>query len=173
MRKPLLFLPGPMQVPDQVREAGDRPLYNHRSPQMLELLTRLEKGCQPLFGTTGDVMFLASSGTGAMESAVVNLTSPGEEVIVIVGGTFATRWADIGKAYGLAVRTVDVDWRRGATTAEVEAGLKQWPQARVVFHTWSESSTGVLNDMAEIGKLVRSQNKILIADAVSGLGVSP
>src|SRR5689334_6245999 len=173
MRKPLLFLPGPMQVPDIVRAAGDRPLFNHRSPQMLELLAKLEAGCQPLFGTKGNVLFLASSGTGAMESAVVNLTSPGDEVIVIVGGTFTARWSDIGQASGLTVRNVDVDWRSGATLAEVNYGLKQWPNAQVVFHTWSESSTGVLNDMAEIGKLVRSQNKIFVADAVSGLAVSP
>src|SRR5256885_12417434 len=137
MRKPLLFLPGPMQVPDQVRAAGDRPLFNHRSPQMLELLAKLEAGCRPLFGTKGDVIFLASSGTGTMESAVVNLTSPGDEVIVVVGGTFATRWTDIARAYGLAVHTVDVDWRRGATIAEVETALKQWSNAQVIFHTWS------------------------------------
>jgi aspartate aminotransferase-like enzyme len=173
MRKPLLFLPGPMQVPDQVRAAGDRPLFNHRSPQMLELLSKLEAGCRPLFGTKGDVIFLASSGTGTMESAVVNLTSPGDEVIVVVGGTFSTRWADIAKAYGLTLHTVEVDWRRGATLAEVEGSLRQWPNAQVVFHTWSESSTGVLNDMGETGKLVRSQNKYYVADAVSGLAVSP
>ena len=173
MRKPLLFLPGPMQVPDPVRAAGDRPLFSHRSPQMLELLGRLETGCRPLFGTKGDVIFLASSGSGAMESAVVNLTSPGDEIIVMVGGTFAARWADIGKAYGLAVHTADVDWRRGAALAEVEDALRRWPDAQIIFHTWSESSTGVLNDMTEIGKLVRLQNKILVTDAVSGLAVSP
>jgi aspartate aminotransferase-like enzyme len=173
MRKPLLFLPGPMQVPDQVRAAGDRPLFNHRSPQMLELLSKLEAGCRPLFGTKGDVVFLASSGTGTMESAVVNLTSPGDEVIVVVGGTFSTRWADIAKAYGLTVHTVEVDWRRGATLAEVESALRQWPNAQTVFHTWSESSTGVLNDMGETGKVVRSQNKYYVVDAVSGLAVSP
>lgn len=173
MRKPLLFLPGPMQVPDQVRAAGDRPLFNHRSPQMLELLARLEKGCQPLFGTAGNVLFQASSGTGAMESAVVNLTSPGDEIIVVVGGTFSTRWADIANAYGLTAHIVEVDWRRGATPAQIEGALKQWPNAQVVFHTWSESSTGVLNDMAEAGKLIRSQGKFFVADAVSGLAVSP
>src|SRR5712692_9436871 len=143
MRKPLLFLPGPMQVPDQVRAAGDRPLFNHRSPQMSELLARLEAGCKPLFGTKDDVIFIASSGSGAMESAVVNVTSPGDEVIVVVGGTFATRWVDIARAYGLTAHTVDVDWRRGAILAEVDGALKQWPNAQVVFHTWSESSTGV------------------------------
>jgi serine---pyruvate transaminase len=173
MRKPLLFLPGPMQVPDHVRIAGDRPLFNHRSPQLLELLAKLETGCRPLFGTRADVLFLASSGTGAMESAVVNLTSPGDEVIVIVGGSFAARWGDIAKAYDLAAHTVEVDWRRGATTADVEEALKKWPNSQVIFHTWSESSTGVLNDMAEIGKLVRSENKLFVVDAVSGLAISP
>jgi len=108
-----------------------------------------------------------------MESAVVNLTSHGDEVLVIVGGTFAARWADIGRAFGLTVHPIDVDWRHGATIAEVEAGLKQWPQAQVIFHTWSESSTGVLNDMPEIGKLIRSQGRFFVADAVSGLAVSP
>jgi aspartate aminotransferase-like enzyme len=173
MKKPLLFLPGPMQVPDHVLAAGDRPLFNHRSPQMVELLSKLEAGCRPLFGTKGDVVFLAASGSGAMESAVVNLTSPGDEVIVIVGGTFAQRWSDIGNSFGLTVHTVDVDWRQGATLAQVEAGLRQHPKAEVIFHTWSESSTGVLNDMGEIGKLIRSQNKIYAVDAVSGVGVSP
>jgi len=173
MRKPLLFLPGPMQVPEQVRAAGDRPLFNHRSPQMAELQSRLETGCRPLFGTKGDVIFLASSGTGAMESAIVNLNSPGDEIIVVVGGTFAMRWADIAKAFGVTAHIAEVDWRRGATLAEVDAALKQWPNARVIFHTWSESSTGVLNDLSEIGKLVRSQNKIFVADAISGLAVSP
>src|SRR3972149_829989 len=100
MRKPLLFLPGPMQVPEHVLAAGDRPLFNHRSPQMLELLSKLEAGCRPLFGTKGDVLFLGASGTGAMESAVVNLTSPGDEILVIVGGTFAARWGDIARAHG-------------------------------------------------------------------------
>src|SRR5206468_760492 len=157
----------------QVRVAGDRPLFSHRSSQLSELLARLEAGCKPLFGTRGDILFLTASGTGSMESAVVNLTSPGEEVIVIVGGTFAKRWADIATAHGVSAHTIDVDWRRGATLAEVDRALKQWPNARVIFHTWSESSTGVLNDMAEIGKLIRSQNRIFVADAVSGLGVSP
>jgi aspartate aminotransferase-like enzyme len=172
MRKPLLFLPGPMQVPDQVRLAGDRPLFNHRSPQMADLLSKLQTGCQPLFGTTGNVLFMASSGTGAMESAMVNLTSPGDEVVVIVGGTFASRWAEIATAYGVSAHVVEVDWRRGATLDEVDAALRQWPKAEVVFHTWSESSTGVLNDLPEAGKLVRSQGKFFVADAVSGLAVS-
>src|SRR5688572_23770679 len=162
MRKPLLFLPGPMQVPDHVRAANDRPLFSHRSPEIIDLLIKLEKGCRPLFGTSSDVIFLSASGTGAMESAIVNLTSPGEEIIVVVGGTFSQRWADIAEGYGLSVRLAEVDWRRGASLADVQKALDQWPNASVVFITWSESSTGVLIDLEEIGRLVRSQNKIFV-----------
>jgi len=140
---------------------------------MLDLLIKLETGCRPLFGTSSDVLFLAGSGSGAMESAIVNLTSPGDEIIVVVGGTFAERWKHIAEGYGLTVRVCEVDWKYGATVADVQKALDQWPKAQVVFITWSESSTGVLIDLPEIGKLVRSQNKILVADAVSGLAVSP
>src|SRR5881296_951909 len=155
MRKPLLFLPGPMQVPAHIRAAGDKPLFSHRSPQMLELLSRLEAGCRPLFGTTSDVLFLAASGSGAMESAVTNLTSPGEETIVVVAGAFGQRWVDIGRAYGLTVHVAEPERRFGAIVEDVEKAVEQWPNAEVVFITWSESSTGVLLDLAEIGKFVR------------------
>jgi aspartate aminotransferase-like enzyme len=131
MRKPLLFLPGPMQVPDSIRPAADRPMFNHRSTQMDELLSKIEAGCRPLFGTSGDVLMMASSGTGVMESAMVNLTSPLDEILVIVGGTFAQRWAEIGKAYGLTVHSVEVDWRKGATIADVEMALDRHPNAKV------------------------------------------
>jgi aspartate aminotransferase-like enzyme len=173
MRKPLLFLPGPMQVPDHIRAAGDRPLFSHRSRPMLELLEKLEAGCRPLFGTEGDVLFLAASGTGAMESAIVNLTSPGDEILVVIGGTFSERWKHIADGYGLTVRVADVDWRHGAVLADVQRAFEEWPKAQVVFITWSESSTGVLIDLDQIGRFVRSQGKVLVVDAVSGLAVSP
>lgn len=162
-----------MQVPEQIRRAGDRPLFSHRSKPMLDLLEKLEAGCRPLFGTSSDVLFLASSGSGAMESAIATLTSPGEEILIVVGGTFAERWKHIADAYGLNAHIVDVDWRYGGTVQDIQQALDRWPKARLVFITWSESSTGVLIDLQEIGNLVRSQDKYLVADAVSGLAVSP
>jgi len=162
-----------MQVPDEIRIAGDKPLFNHRSPQMFDLVSRLEAGCRPLFGTSADIIFLAASGSGTMESAIVNLTSPGDEILVVVGGTFAERWSHISKAFGLTARIVEADWRTGVSAPQVKHALEQWPEAKIVFLTWSESSTGVLIDLDEIGKLVRSHGKILVADAVSGLAVSP
>src|SRR2546426_11742726 len=117
MRKPLLFLPGPMQVPDHIRAAGDRPLFSHRSAQMNELLTRLEEGSKPLFGTRGTVIFPSASGSGAMESAVCNLTSPGGEVIVVVGGAVAELGAHIATAFRGPGPTVDGEWPQGPTVA--------------------------------------------------------
>jgi len=173
MWKPLLLLPGPMQVPEDIRAAGNKPLFNHRSRKMLDLLGQLESGCRPLFGTSGDILFLASSGSGAMESAIVNLTSPGDEVIVAVGGTFAERWNHIAAAFGLTVHRIETDWRCGVTLDQIKDIVEKWPHAKVVFATWSESSTGVLIDLKAIGSWLRNQDKIFVADAVSGLAVSP
>ena len=173
MKRFLLLLPGPMQIPDRVVQAAERPLFFHRSPEYMEFRARLESRVQPLFGTSSDILFLSSSGTGAMESAIVNMTSPGSEIIVMVGGAFAERWAAIGDAFGLKVHRADVDWRQGPSADDVRRAMKQWPDASVIYLTWSESSTGVLTDLAAIGQAVRDQNKWLVADAVSGLAVSP
>ncbi len=98
-----------MQVPDEIRIAGDKPLFNHRSPQMFDLVSRLEAGCRPLFGTSSDVIFLSASGSGTMESAIVNLTSPGDEVLVAVGGSLC-RSVD---AYRESIRFDGADDRSG------------------------------------------------------------
>jgi aspartate aminotransferase-like enzyme len=162
-----------MQVPDAVAAAAGKPLFFHRSPRFTQFQASLRKRVGPLFGTTrAEILFLSSCGTGAMESAVVNLTSPAEEVIVMVGGVFAERWVAIGKAYGLDVHAVEVDWRAGAAIDDVTRAMDRWPGARVVFVTWSESSTGVLIDLEGMGAAVRDRNKFLVADAVSGLAVS-
>ena len=170
----LLMLPGPMQVPDAVRQAAQRPMFFHRSPRFAEFQAALRRRVRPLFGTdAADIVFLSSCGTGAMESAVVNLTSPGDEVIVMVGGVFAERWVAIAEAYGIRSRPVEVDWRTGAREGDVRRAMDRWPEADVVYVTWSESSTGVRIELDGIGAAVRERGKYLAADAVSGLAVSP
>lgn len=174
MDRLLLMLPGPMQVPDAVVRAAAEPLFFHRSPRFIEFQARLRDRVRPLFGTvSAEVLFMSACGTAVMESAVVNLASPGEDIIVMVGGAFAERWVAIAKAFGLTVHEREVDWRFGATVEDVEAAMDRWPAAEVVFVTWSESSTGVLIDLAPIGAAVRERGKFLVADAVSGLAVSP
>ena len=173
VKRLLLMLPGPMQVPGAVAEAAGRPLFAHRSSEYMDFRCRLQSRVQPLFGTTADILFMSSPGTGAMESAIVNLTSPGEEIIVMVGGVFAERWALIGEAFGLNVHRAEVDWRLGPSADDVQSAMDRWPGAAVVYLTWSESSTGVLIELESIGRVVREREKWLVADAVSGLAVSP
>lgn len=174
MERLLLLLPGPMQVPEEVADAARRPLFFHRSERFLNFQNRLRERIRPLFGSSSaEILFLSGPGTAAMESAVVNMTSPGEEIIVIVGGVFAQRWVKIARAFGLDVHVKEVDWREGARPSDVREAMDQWPDARVVYLTWSESSTGVLIELDEIGPLVRDRGGWLVADAVSGLAVSP
>ncbi len=123
MKRLLLLLPGPMQVPEEVAEAAKRPLFFNSYSKYTEFEARLRSRMQPVFGTTSDVLFLPSSGTGAMESAVVNLTSPAEEIIVMVGGAFAERWVKIGRAFGLRVHAAEVDWRVGASVDNVRSAM--------------------------------------------------
>src|SRR5688572_27931675 len=119
------------------------------------MLLRLQAGCRTLLETEiAYVLFQAASGTRAMICTLSNVTSPGDEVIVLVGGTFAARWGEIATAYGLNVHVMNAHWRRGAVVEKVEESLQQWPKAEVIFHPWSESSTGVLNDMSEIGRRI-------------------
>lgn len=162
-----------MQVPEPVRQAAGLPMFNHRLPRMTHLLNELERGTRQLLGTAGDVLFLPSSGTGAMESAVVNLTSPGQEVVVFEGGTFAQRWTEIARAYRLNVRTVELDWPTGPTVNAVDEAIERYPEAKVFFLTWSESSTGVLADLEPIAQKLHGAGKMVVVDAVSGLAVSP
>ena len=173
MKRFLLLLPGPMQIPARVAKAGERPLFAHRSPEYMQFRARLESRVQPLFGTSSDILFLSSPGTGAMESAIVNMNSPGDEIIVMIGGVFAERWAAIGEAFGLKVHQAETDWRHGPSLDDVRRAMDRWPDASVVYVTWSESSTGVLIELVAIGQAVRDQNKWLVADAVSGLAISP
>lgn len=174
MERLLLMLPGPMQVPDAVARAAAKPLFFHRSQRFMEFQDALRSRIRPLFGSVdADIVFLSACGTGAMESAVVNMSSPGDEVLVMVGGAFAERWTAIGKAFGLTVHSAEVDWRIGATIDDVTHAMDRWPGSSVIFVTWSESSTGVLMDLRAIGAAIRERGKFLVADAVSGLAVSP
>lgn len=174
MERLLLMLPGPMQVPDEIARGALEPLFFHRSDRFDAFQEALRRRMRPLWGTrAAQTIFLSACGTGAMESAVVNLTSPGTEIIVMVGGTFARRWTAIARAYGLVVHEFDVAWEQGPSADDVRQAMDRWPGAEVVFLTWSESSTGVLVNLEEIGRLVRGRGAFLAVDAVSGLGVSP
>ncbi|MCX5700716.1 MAG: alanine--glyoxylate aminotransferase family protein [Candidatus Omnitrophica bacterium] len=170
MRKNYLLTPGPTPLPPQVMEAMARPIIHHRTPQFQEILIEATEGIKYVFQTSGDVFILASSGTGAMEAAVINLLSPGDTALLIQGGKFGERWTEICKAYGINAEVLDVEWGKAVDFKDIEKRLKANPNIKVVFTTHCETSTGVVNDIEAIGNVVKNTHAVLVVDAISGLG---
>lgn len=171
MKKFRLLAPGPTPVPPEVLLAMAQPALHHRTPEFEALFAQARRGLQWLFQTRREVLILAASGTGAMEGAVVNACSPGDRVLVIRGGKFGERWAEICQAYGLSVIPVEVPYGKAVDPQAVAAALRGEPSIAAVFATHSETSTGVLHDLEAIAAIVRQTPALLVADAITSLGV--
>lgn len=170
MRKNFLLTPGPTPLPPQVSEAMSRPIIHHRTPQFQAILKEATEGLKYVFQTKNDVYILTSSGTGAMEAAVVNLLSNGDTALVVQGGKFGERWTELCKAYGINAEVLDVEWGKAAKAEDIAKRLKADPKIKVVFTTLCETSTGVANDIKAIGAAVKDSAAVLVVDAISGLG---
>ncbi len=164
---------GPVEVPDEVRAAGSLQVPHHRTKGFRTALKESIAGLQGLCCTSGPILLLSSSGTGAMESCVVNLFSPGDEVLVTVCGNFTQRWVDICETYGLKVHRLDFNWGSPVDPKQVEAALKANPKCAGVFTVLNETSTGVTNDIEAIGKAVKGTSAVLVVDGISGVGALP
>ncbi len=173
MRKKYLLTPGPTPLPPEVCAAEARPIIHHRTPQFQAVLKEVSEGLKYVFQTKNDVFILASSGTGAMEAAVVNLLSPGDTAIAVQGGKFGERWTDLCASYGIAAEIIDVEWGKAVDPQEIEKRLKANPKIKAVFTTLCETSTGVTCDIEAIGKVVKDSAAVLVVDAISGLGAIP
>jgi aspartate aminotransferase-like enzyme len=170
MEKRYLFTPGPTPVPPEVLAAEAEPMVHHRGPDFQKIYERTLRRLQEVFRTEGQVLLFAASGTGAMDSAVANLTRPGDKVAVVVAGAFGQRWAAICEQYGLDVERIDYAWGEVPQPAEVAAAAAA-SGAGVVFCTQSETSTGVVADIQAMKAAVG--DTVLVVDAVSSLGAVP
>ena len=172
MRKPeILMTPGPTPVPAEVLLAQASPIVYHRGPGYAAVLRECTEGLQWLLGTTNDLLTFTTSGSGAMESAVVNCFSPGDRVLVVSAGNFGERFTKICKTYGLDVKLLDYEWGQVAKAADVAAALE--PDIKGVLIQHSETSTGVVNDIESIAAVVREHPSLFIVDTVSGAGATP
>ncbi|MFC1607446.1 pyridoxal-phosphate-dependent aminotransferase family protein, partial [Candidatus Latescibacterota bacterium] len=168
--KTRLFTPGPVMVPEKVLLKMADPIFHHRTPKYEALFGEVNDKLRKLFMTKGDVFTLASSGTGAMETAVINLLSKGDKAIAVRGGKFGERWYEICEAYGVDVIAIDVEWGHAVKPKQIKKVLDDNPAVKAVFTTQSETSTGVLTDLKAIGAMMRDYDACLVTDAVSGLG---
>lgn len=171
MRKPeILMTPGPTPVPPEVLLQQGSPIVYHRGPGFAKLITDVVEGLKWILDTKNDIVTFTCSGTGVMESSVVNLFSPGDRVLVVSIGNFGKRYRKICEAYGLTVDFLDVEWGRGAKPDEVAAMLQ--PDTKGVLIQHSETSTGVVNDLEPIGALLKDHPAVFVVDSISGVGAA-
>lgn len=167
-----LRIPGPTPIPPAVAEAMARPMINHRGPEFAAIIGRVTEQLQYFFQTTQPVLGFPSSGSGAMEAAIVNSFSPGDAVLSVTCGAFGNRIAKIAAAFGLNVTRHEVEWGRAAEPEAVAQALAAVPNVRGVLLTHNETSTGITNDIQSLARVIRQQNKdaLILVDAVSSLG---
>jgi aspartate aminotransferase-like enzyme len=166
-----LRLVGPTPLPPQVRAALAQPMINHRGPEFAAMQERIVTRLNKFFQTQNDILLFTCSGTGGMEAAVANTISPGDAVLVISIGYFGDRFASIAKAFGAEVSTLKFAEGTAADPDAVRAKLREHPDARAVFVTHNETSTGVTNPLGEIARISReNSDALLVVDAISSMG---
>jgi len=171
MLKKYLLAPGPTPVPPEVLLAMAQPIIHHRTPQFEAVFAEVQSGLQRLFQTRQEVLILASSGTGAMEAAVTNTTSPGDRVIVVNGGKFGERWGKIAAAYGLQVTELKVEWGQAVEPDAVARALREHPETRLVLMQASETSTTALHPVEAVARVTRGSEALLVVDGITAVGV--
>jgi len=170
--KRYLFTPGPTPVPPEVLAAVGAPVIHHRSPDFLpvyeRVLTRLGEVCR----TESDVLLFGASGTGAFESAVANLVSPGEPHLVVSAGNFGERWVSMLTAYSADVDVLRYAWGETPDADDLRERLRE-REAKAVWLVHSETSTGVVADVSSLAAAAKESGALVVVDAVSSLGAVP
>lgn len=164
-----LRIPGPTPCPPEVLEAMSRQMIDHRGGEFVKIMNRVTDKLKQVFMTKNDVLILTGSGTGGLEAAVVNTLSPGDKVLAVSIGSFGDRFANIAKAFGADVTLLNVEWGKAADLDAIRKALQADPKIKAVLVTHNETSTGVTNDLGAIALVVKSFEKLLLVDSISGM----
>jgi aspartate aminotransferase-like enzyme len=164
-----LRIPGPTPLPERVVRAMNRPLIDHRGPEFAAILAEVTAGAKRVFKTKSDLLFLTASGSGGLESAVANLVSPGDEVVVALSGNFGERFAALATAYGADVVRLEFEWGQPIDPDDLARVLESHPKAKVLLLTHNETSTGLTNPLRELARVGRDAGRIVVVDGVSSI----
>ncbi len=168
MKKELLLLAGPTTIPERTLKAMNRQVIYHRAPEFEQIAKELNGNLKKIFKTQNEVMVLTGSGTAAMEAAIQNCFSAGDEVIVIVLGVFSARMADMAETFGLKVTRVQKPAGEVAVVADIMPYMSAKTKGVFVIH--NESATGVTSDLKSFGEALKDTDALLVTDTVSGVG---
>jgi serine---pyruvate transaminase len=170
--KQYLMTAGPTPLPPAVSQVMAEPILYHRAPAFIEIYARVLERLKRVYQTESEVLAFASSGSGAMESAVANLVAPGDVAVVASCGKFGERWAELCEAYGADTVHLETEWGEKVDPARVDEALAAaGGRAKALFTTQSETSTGVVNDVRALTEVAHGHGAVIGVDAVSGLGV--
>ena len=165
-----LRIPGPTPCPAETLQAMSKQMINHRGEEFGQIINEVTANLKKVFQTSGDVFLLTGSGTGGLEAAVVNTLSPGDKVLSVSVGVFGERFATIAETFGAEVINLRFDWGQAADIDSIRRALDKEPEIKAVLVTHNETSTGITNDLAEISRVVKEFDKLLLVDAISSLG---
>jgi serine---pyruvate transaminase len=171
--KRYLVTPGPTPVPPEVLAATAQPMIHHRGPDFRATLARVIERLKQVFLTENEMLTFTSAGTGVMESAMQNLCSPGDRVLVVSHGYFGERFAAIADTYGCDLVHLRYAWGESPGADEVGNKLDEMSGAKAVFLTHSDTSTGVVSDLRSIAERLNGTEAIVVIDAISSLAAVP
>ena len=172
-QKRYLFTPGPTPVPPQVLAALAEPVLHHRAPDFKEVYARVLARLKEVHRTGNEVLLFTCSGTGAFESAIVSLCSPGERVLAVSAGSFGERWAAMARTFGCEVEELKYAWGETPTAEDLQRKLTEIEPVSLVFLVHSETSTGVVADIQALAAVVKEAGALVVVDGVSSLGAVP
>jgi aspartate aminotransferase-like enzyme len=171
--KRYLLTPGPTPVPPEVLAELAKPVIHHRERDFREIYERCLARLQDVYRTKNDVLMFTTSGTGAFESAVANLTSAGDRQLVLSAGNFGERWAGMARAFGADLVHARLEWGETPEPEDLRSALADAGDVKVVYLTHSETSTGVVCDVQALAAVAKEAGALVVVDAVSSLGAVP
>jgi aspartate aminotransferase-like enzyme len=173
MKSYTLMTPGPVPLPPEVLQVMALPMEHHRTPEFVALFNRVLVNLKKVFETNEPAFIHTATGSGGMESALVNTLSPGDRVIAIISGKFGERWAEMAETFGAKVERLNVEWGKAVSVKDVEKLLNQFPDTVAVMTQACETSTACVHPIRELAQLTRSRKTILMVDAITALGAMP
>ncbi|PZX46239.1 alanine-glyoxylate transaminase/serine-glyoxylate transaminase/serine-pyruvate transaminase [Roseinatronobacter thiooxidans] len=173
-----VFIPGPTNIPEEIRKACDIPTLDHRSPAFARMFKPAVAGIRRVLGMQqGEVIILPSTGTGGWEAAITNSLSSGDRILTARFGMFSHRWIDMCQRHGLDVQVIEAPWGMGIPLAEMEAALRADTShsIKAVLATHNETATGVKSDIAGLRRALDAAGHpaLLFVDGVSSIGSMP
>lgn len=170
MSNAILLAPGPVQLHPEVQKILAQPMIHHRTPEFDAILKRVLQELKFLFQTTQPVFMHTSTGSGGMESLLVNLLTPNDEVLAIVSGKFGERWADMAAVYGAKVHRLNVTWGESVNPDSVQQYLEANPQTRFVLCQATETSTATAHNIQKLGEIIAKTSALFLVDGITATG---